>query len=193
MSPSPARTRDEEGWRPPPLWLGLLWGFAEGTVFFIVPDVLLGWASLAGLREGLKTLAALLIGSLAAGLVMYFWASWKPQMSRAVVEAVPFVRHQMFETVQRDYQDHGAAALLYGPGSGIPYKVYAILAPPACDPLSFLLVSLPARLERMALSGLLFTALGRLLKHPIEKHPHATAALFTLVWIVVYGLYWARI
>ena len=32
----------------PPLWLGFLWGFAEGTLFFIIPDIVLSWAALAG-------------------------------------------------------------------------------------------------------------------------------------------------
>lgn len=55
----------------PPLRLGFPWGIAEGTLFFIVPDVILSWASSSGARSGLRTLCAIVAGSLMAGVLMY--------------------------------------------------------------------------------------------------------------------------
>jgi hypothetical protein len=104
----------------PPLWLGFLWGVAEGTLFFIVPDIILSWASLSSARNGLRTLCAIVAGSLVAGVLMCGWASWQLESSRAVVASVPFVTPSMFERVRADYLKHGAAGMLKGPvGHGV--------------------------------------------------------------------------
>lgn len=177
----------------PPLWLGFLWGVAEGTLFFIVPDIILSWASLSSARNGLRTLCATVAGSLVAGVLMYGWASWRPESSRAVVASVPFVTPSMFERVRADYLKHGAAGMLKGPGSGIPYKVYAVLAPPVCPLATFVVMSIPARIERLALSWLSFTILGRIFASWLTKHPRGATLLFAVFWIVIYAFYWARI
>jgi hypothetical protein len=183
---------ESELWGPG-WWLGFLWGFAEGTLFFIIPDVLLSWASLTGVRCGFKTLGAILAGSIVAGLCMYSWSESQPAFSRSVVASVPFVRARMFDKVQEDYRAHGVAGMLDGPGSGIPYKVYAVLAPSVCNPISFALVSIPARLERLALSWLVFTALGWLGGRWIRNHPRLTTLLFGTVWTLIYAFYWTRV
>jgi hypothetical protein len=64
---------ESELWRPG-WWLGFLWGFAEGTLFFIIPDVLLSWAALTGARCGFRIPGAILAGSIVAGLCMYAWS-----------------------------------------------------------------------------------------------------------------------
>lgn len=179
-------------WRPP-LWAGLAWGFAEATFFFLVPDILLSWAALSGARHGIKMFASILVGSLLGGLLMYEWAVRDPAQSVNVVARVPFVRPAMFENVSRDYQSHGSSALLIGPGSGIPYKVYAVLAPPVCPLEEFLHVSIPARAERMALSWMAFSLCGVILHSRIAKHPRRTAVVFCGFWMILYAFYWSRL
>jgi hypothetical protein len=187
------QTPSESGlWRPG-WWLGFLWGFAEGTLFFIIPDVLLSWASLTGAKCGFKILGAILAGSLVAGVCMYAWAASQPELSRSVVASVPFVRAKMFDKVQEDYRAQGISGMLKGPGSGIPYKVYAVLAPPVSNPITFALISIPARLERLVTSWLLFTALGWFFGRWIRNHPRLTAAFFAAFWMITYALYWTRI
>jgi len=190
--PTTQTATETELWRPG-WWLGFLWGFAEGTLLFIIPDVLLSWASLTGAKCGFKTLGAILAGSLVAGLCMYTWAASQPELSRSVVASVPFVRAKMFDKVQEDYRDQGISGMLKGPGSGIPYKVYAVLAPPVTNPLVFALISIPARLERLALSWLAFTALGWVFQRWIRKHSRIATVLFLAFWIVTYASYWSRI
>jgi hypothetical protein len=190
--PSPQTSLEPGLWHPG-WWLGFLWGFAEGTLFFIIPDVLLSWASLTGARCGFKILGAILAGSLVAGLCMYTWASSQPDLSRSVVASVPFVRAKMFDKVREDYRDQGISGMLKGPGSGIPYKVYAVLAPPVAHPAIFALISIPARLERLVTSWLLFTALGWLFGRWIKRHPRLTTTFFAAFWMITYALYWTRI
>lgn len=99
----------------------------------------------------------------------------------------------MFETVSREYERHGAVAQLLGPTSGIPYKVYAAVAPSHVDFATFLAFSIPARLERLAASWLLFTILGVVLRRTISRHRVLTAAIFATGWAMFYAIYWSKI
>jgi hypothetical protein len=186
--------RGQAGWRRSPwavpAWLAFSWGLAESTVLFVVPDLVVGWACLAGWRQGLRALAAVMAGSLLGGLLMYATATAWPDAMRHVVADVPFVRPDMFKTVEAAYKRAGAAGMLEGPGSGIPYKVYAVLAPPSFGAMRFALYSVPARLERLVLSFVAFAALGQLARRRIEQHPRFAATLFVLFWTIVYAFYW---
>lgn len=179
-------------WKPP-IWISFGWGLLEATVFFLIPDIVLSWAALAGARCGIKSLVAILAGSLLGGAVMFQWATFAPEASRAMVERVPFVRASMFEKVQADYASHGLPAMLRGPNSGIPYKVYAVLAPRIGGMPTFLLLSIPARLERIALSWLGFTIIGWLFRRPINSHKVLTTVAFLVFWSGIYAIYWNRI
>ena len=145
-----------------PLALGVIWGFAEATLFFVIPDVVIGWAALSDWRRGLSMLVAAIAGAVAGGLLLYGFAAGHPAEARALVDAVPFVHAAMLATVAGDYQRDGAVAILFGPGNGIPYKVYAALAAPTVDTVSFVLLTIPARLERFLPAWLVFAGLGRL-------------------------------
>jgi membrane protein YqaA with SNARE-associated domain len=179
-------------WRPPS-WIGFLWGFTEATLFFIIPDLVLSWASLAGVRAGIKILGAILAGAVIGGICMYTWALWRPDSARSAVAAVPFVRTKMFEKVQEDYRAHGVSGIFYTLGTGIPYKVYAVLAPPVAAPVTFGLITIPARLERLALSWLIPTMLGFFLRRWIRNHRRVTAALWLGFWVVTYAIYWSSV
>jgi membrane protein YqaA with SNARE-associated domain len=179
-------------WRAP-LWLGLVWGFAEATLFFIIPDVIIGWAALSGWRSGLRMLLAAIAGALAGGLILYAVAAAHPAAAVAAVEAVPFVHRAMTERVANDYRRRGRWAILFGPGNGIPYKVYAALAPPVADPISFALLSILARLERFLPAWLIFTLAGHGFRRRIASHPRRATLLFAALWTVGYGVYWSVI
>jgi hypothetical protein len=179
-------------WRPPS-WIGFLWGFSEATLFFIIPDLVLSWASLAGARDGIKILGAILAGAVVGGFCMYTWALWRPDSARSAVASVPFVRTKMFEKVQEDYRAHGVSGIFYTLGTGIPYKVYAVLAPSVSAPVTFGLISIPARFERLALSWLIPTMLGLFLKRWIRNHRRLTTALWLGFWVVTYAIYWSTV
>lgn len=177
---------------PVPLWLSLLWGMAESTFFFIIPDVALGWASLGSARAGIRSALAIVAGSLLGGVAMYLAALVWPGPMLHAVAAVPFVTRAMFTTVEAAYLRSGALALLEGPSSGIPYKVYAVLAPAHIDIRRFALISIPARLERLALSWVVFSVGGRVLRPVLVRHQRATAVAFGVIWCAIYAYYWSR-
>lgn len=172
------------------LRLALAWGWAEGTLFFLVPDLVLTLTAMFSFRQALRQTAAVLAGSLAAGAMMFTWARHDAPRAQAAVMAVPFVKPAMREKVRADFAAHGAWALVRGPLSGIPYKLYAVEAPAQVGLPAFLLASIPARLERLVSGLALFGAAGWLLRRKIAAHPRRTAALHAAYWAVVYGFYW---
>src|SRR6476619_4120845 len=72
--------------------IGFLWGFAEATLFFIIPDALLGAVALFAPRAAPRVLACTLVGALAGGALTYGVASGlQPSRSKALLDGVPTV------------------------------------------------------------------------------------------------------
>lgn len=173
------------------LWAAAIWGFAEGTLFFIVPDMLLTLTALFGFRAAWRQAVLVVAGSLVAGALLFAWAAKTPESATRVVQAVPFVRPAMVDKVRADYTEAGATALLRGPLSGIPYKLYAVEAPGRVSLPVFLLVSVPARLERLVVGLLLFGVAGWWLRQRIAAAPGWAVTAHAVYWVAVYACYWA--
>jgi membrane protein YqaA with SNARE-associated domain len=127
------------------------WGFAEATLFFLVPDVWLTWVVLRSGRAAAVACVAALAGALAGGALMYAWGAADADRARAAVARVPAVGPAMVGRVGEEVRAGGAVAAFRGPLTGTPYKIYAVEAGAQGLPLgTFLLVSVPARLGRFA-------------------------------------------
>lgn len=183
------------GWllSPSGLRTAAAWGFAEATLFFIMPDIILTATALFSVRQSLRQMAAAVVGALAGGALMYGMAVHDPASAKTLVQGVPFVRHRMFETVERDFQTAGIWAPCKGPTSGVPYKVYAVEAPRYTGWFSFLLLSIPARLERLVVTWAIFASLGAFLRRNIQSHPLGAMGFHALYWIAIYTYYWSVI
>jgi hypothetical protein len=74
------------------IWLAAIWGFAEATFFFLVPDVILTWIALRhGWRQaGWASLAAC-SGALIGGGLMYHWGAVDAQQAYAFLDAIPAI------------------------------------------------------------------------------------------------------
>lgn len=130
----------------------LLWGFAEATLFFVVPDVLLSWIALHRARAAWIACVWALVGALAGGAVMYAWGAADAATAIAVLDHVPKVSREMCDAVREQLRNHGLGAVFLGPLTGTPYKIYAVGAGAGQIGLAlFLAVSVPARLIRFAL------------------------------------------
>ncbi len=180
-------------WLQPPLWMGVAWGFAEATLFFIMPDLIITLACLGSVKHGARQLAAVLVGALVGGMLMYMLAcSQSAEMAR-LVDAVPFVRSAMFDSVRGDYEAHGLWAACKGPLTGIPYKVYAVIAPDFIPFYSFFVGSIPARLERLVVTFAIFAVLGVLARRYLTRWPWVPIGVYLSYWVIVYGVYWSVI
>lgn len=163
------------------------WGLAEATLFFFVPDVLLSAVALRDRRLALHCCLWALGGALAGGTIMFVWAVNSPAALTAV-DQVPAVTAQMLTRVQADLADVGSWALFLGPLTGTPYKLYAVLAPPAgIGLLTFLLISIPARLIRFVLVAFVVSIISRHL--PDRMTARTKTVLLLGFWAVFYTLY----
>ena len=135
----------------PGMFVALAWGFAEGTFFFIIPDVFLSYAAILDWPRTWKHLAAATAGALLGGALLFQWSAASPIEAHAEIMRVPFVREVMFAKVDEGFRTRGLPAIFLGSISGIPYKLYAVEAPKFCPELTFLLATPPSRLVRFLL------------------------------------------
>ena len=139
-----------------------VWGFAEATLFFLVPDVHLTRVALRDGRLALSAALAATAGALAGGALLWAWGAADPAAALAVLERVPAVSPALLERVRAELLADGWAALALGPSRGTPYKLYAATSGAlGMSLLGLLLVSAPARLVRFATLSLVAAALCR--------------------------------
>lgn len=166
-----------------------LWGFAEATAFFIVPDVLLSAAAIVfGFAAALRFAAVAAAAAALGGLLMLRWGAGDADSARAFVLAVPLVGEDLLRRVGAEIEGAWAVHLAAGAVSGAPYKIYAVEAGAAgIGPALFALVSLAARFARFALTiGLV--ALGAAALNRIGAARWAPWAL-AACWAAIYGGY----
>ena len=179
--------------RPWILWAGLLWGLAEATLFFVVPDVLLTFVALYAPRRSVKLMAFILGGALAGGTVMFYLGAKSPESAGSAVRRVPFVSAAMFEKTHRGFEHDGIWTLAKAAGNGIPYKVYCVQASRYGNWGAFIVVSVLARLERFAPFWLAASLLGMVFRERIQRKPLLPALAHISLWILGYAWYWSKI
>ena len=176
-------------------WIAAAWGLAEGTLFFIVPDVFLSWLALERPRRACVASLFATLGALCGGALMFAWGAAQPEAAREVLVALPGIRPELLDSVRSSLAEHGPLALFGGPLRGVPYKLYAAewgglggnggnfgggLA-------GFLLMSVPARALRFLLVvGLASLVRRRLLARCSLK---ACRALHVALWLAFYAWY----
>jgi membrane protein YqaA with SNARE-associated domain len=176
--------------------IGFFWGFAEATFFFIVPDVWLGWVALTARRAVWGVLAFTLLGALLGGAVMYAVStSTEPETTAALLDGVPTVGRDAIRQVDEEMEEDGPRSVLYGPlRMGTPYKLYARSAGTQGESfLSFLLWSIPGRLERLLLFTVAALVVGTLFRTWIAAHRRRVLALYSVAWLAFYAFYVVRI
>lgn len=175
------------------LLAGLLWGLAEATVFFIVPDVYIGLVALFDWRKGLMVTWFALAGSMLGGALMYFLSAQNPAMMNHVLLSIPLIHQGMLDAVRSQLQTGGLWMMVTGPKEGIPYKVYAVQAGIQNLPvLEFLLITIPARMGRFLLVGLIVSALGVGFREFVRKHTRLVLGVYAAFWILIYLVYYLR-
>ena len=177
----------------PGVALAFLWGIAEGTLFFVVPDVVISLAALLRPRTAWRHIIAATVGSVIAGMILFNWSSNNLQGAHDAVARVPFVTAGMFAHVQKSYRAHGLGAVFLGPLLGTPYKIYAVEAPQFLSRAAFLWGTVPARGERFLLIWGAFGLAGSLLR----RFHRGTVSQLTLFhgsfWVLLYAFYWGGI
>jgi membrane protein YqaA with SNARE-associated domain len=171
----------------------LVWGFAEATLFFIVPDVWIGFLALFNWRAGLRAAAWAVLGALIGGAVMYgVGAQLERDRSAKLLDAIPAISPAMIEQVEAEMRTHGPVSVLWGPSRGTPYKIYARTAGEQGQPMGeFLLWTVPARGIRFALVAAI-AAVGGSLVRRVTSRASWLVGLYLLAWGVFYAVYFER-
>ena len=166
-----------------------LWGFAEATLFFLVPDI---WLTALAVRRGLKpallACLAALAGALLGGVAMYGWGAANPEAARDMLDWVPAIDPAMIAKVRIALREDGVTAMFLGPLYGVPYKIYAVEAAGTGISLAaFLAISIPARMLRFLLLTIGSWAISAALSG--RTSPRFRTGLLAGVWAVFYAAY----
>ena len=167
-----------------------LWGIAEATIFFIVPDVLLSWLALRGYKRALVACVWALGGALVGGCIVWFVSLGNPEAVRALFASLPAINEAMIANVGQQLNESGLSALFVGPMIGTPYKIYALEAANSGFSLAlFLLVSIPARLMRFLLVTFVAGAVSQVLQRRLNMR--VVQVLHAVLWIAFYAWYFS--
>jgi membrane protein YqaA with SNARE-associated domain len=167
--------------------IALGWGFAEATLFFVVPDVWIGLLALFSWRAGLRGVVWAVTGALIGGALMYgVGAQLDRDRSARLLDVVPAISTGMIEQVEAEMRERGPASMLLGPLRGTPYKIYARTAGLQEQPLgAVLLWTIPARGARFVLVAAVAALYGWLVRR-ITLRTGWLIGPYLLAWTVFY-------
>src|SRR5918912_2266977 len=109
-------------------WLMFAWALAEATVWPILPDFLLVPLVAANRRRFHVPLAAAVIGMAAGCATTVLFAYRAPRHAWGLLRHLPLVHEQQIDVARRHLAAHGTAAFLFQPWSGVPSKIWAVVA-----------------------------------------------------------------
>lgn len=166
----------------------IIWGLAEATVFFIVPDVLLSWLALHNYKHALVACLYALSGALLGGGMIWLLGQTDAEAGRALFASLPAINDGMVADVRSQLENSGLISLFQGPLTGTPYKIYALEAGSLdYGLLIFLLVSILSRLIRFVVVAVFVGTLGRLLAHRLTLGQRR--GLLAVCWTGFYSWY----
>jgi membrane protein YqaA with SNARE-associated domain len=172
--------------------LAAAWGFAEATLFFLVPDVIITRIALRhGFRAGWIAAVWAALGAVIGGVVVYLWAHADTATVERVLDLVPAVSIDQIARAKAETSADWVFALMRGAFIGNPYKLYAAASGEQSVPLlAFLPVSFVARILRFLLSGTLarVLALG-MTRLGLERW---TVPAWAVFWVAFYAWYLIR-
>ncbi len=181
------------GVKDPRLWLAaaVLWGCAEATFFFIVPDVLLTAAVLVfGLSRAFRFAVVAAIAAALGGLFMMRWGAQDAESARTFLLSVPLIGDDLITRVQAENNGAWPVNLTLGAVTGAPYKIYAVEAGAAgINAALFAIVSFIARLLRFSLAiGLAAGGFALARRFGLQR---LNAAGLAFAWSLIYAAYFA--
>jgi membrane protein YqaA with SNARE-associated domain len=177
----------------PDTLLAVTWGFAEATLFFIVPDVLLTRiAILRGRRRAFRACGWAVVGSIVGGVLVYYAAAMGHSTGLTRwFDWLPGITPSLMAQAHDGLEDHGVGVLFRGAWSGIPYKLYAMQAGAMhIGWMMFLLASVAARAVRFAATSLLAWVLAKTVLRFCSRA--YLQAVHVAVWVAFYAFYFIR-
>ena len=167
-----------------------LWGHAEATRFWLIPDILLGWITLNRPRSIVASVIAATAGAVIGGVRMHQHA----REEHARLTEIPGINDALLLDAHERFASRGWVAVLRAPLDGIPYKIYATESGLAGKPLAELIAwTLIARLWRFILAAVGAALIGRAFSRSVRRSEGLWLAGTIAFWVLVYVRYFARL
>ncbi|HKC25022.1 MAG TPA: hypothetical protein VKF32_09780 [Thermoanaerobaculia bacterium] len=162
------------------LLASFLWGFAEATAFFLVPDLVIGFAAIVMPAAWARSAYEALLGAVGGGALAYWLGEHREAGYLRFVTRLPGHPPAFVEKIRDGFRSRGAAALLVGGFAGRPFKVYALEAGASRrNAYRFLALGALARGARFFLTAYLASRAALLL----EDHRIAAVSFFVLALV----------
>jgi membrane protein YqaA with SNARE-associated domain len=160
------------------------WAMGEATVFPILADFLLVALLIVIPARRWMLLGACLAGMALGGIVTVLVAHSAPGFALDVLHELPLVTESHIRRADRLLVEHGIAGFVLQPLSGIPFKVWAVVAgQQALTPWLVIPAFIAARSARMALIGVGAWLLGRGFARPLRDW----FVLVTVAYVLVFA------
>lgn len=173
--------------------VGFWWGLAEGTFFFVVPDVYISLATLFSLSAGATAWGFSILGSLVAIPLIHLLVVVLGIDYLAVLEGIPAISAPMIGQVIARLGEDGlpyTPLLVLG---GVPLKVYGGAAFSLGFPLASVMVwTVFARIVRILPTYAIAGGARLLFGHRIDARPGPWLALFLGAWVTFYAFYFSK-
>jgi len=171
--------------------IAFIWGFAESTIFFIIPDVILTYiAFFYWIKKWIKASFWAVFGALLGWSLIYFLA-WS--FSYHFFEYIPLINEKM-TLLTKDLIRENIINIIYGPLNWIPYKLYAYWSwIEHISYFKFLILSFLARIWRFLLVVFIAGTIGYFAKNSKNKYKRLWQIIFIIVWILIYIVYYLKI
>src|SRR5262249_35064789 len=143
-----------------------------------------------GCHTALCATAWAIVGTVAGGALMYRWGMQDPASAAALLDRLPAIAAAMIAGGDADLRGAGLPAMALGAFSGVPYKIYAVMAPGSgIGPGVLLAASVPIRAVRFVAAVLVADVLNRLLAARLTSG--LRLAILATAWLLFYGAYFA--
>jgi membrane protein YqaA with SNARE-associated domain len=167
-----------------------LWGYAEATRFWLIPDILLGWITLNRPRSIVASVIAATVGAVIGGVRMHQHA----REERARLTEIPGINDAVLLDAHERFMSRGWVAVVRAPIDGIPYKVYATESGMAGKPIPELIGwTVLARLWRFLLTAAGAGLIGRIFSGSVRRSEGLWFAGTIGFWAFVYVRYFAKL
>jgi membrane protein YqaA with SNARE-associated domain len=165
--------------------IAFIWGLAEATVFFVVPDVWLTRLAVRDFRRAFVASLWALAGAILGGIILWSVARHgAAEKLFAAFDRLPGISPALIQKSGSAMVERGLVSLATGALAGQPYKLYAVHAGAlGVAFVPFLFASLAARFARFLLTSIIARAIGRMFEHRGERF---LLQLHGIVWLVFY-------
>jgi hypothetical protein len=167
------------------------WGFAEATVFFIVPDVAVGLSALFRPTRAPTAMVAAVAGGVVGSVALSAAVrrGWDP---KPFMTALPGVMPADLEWARDSIATNPAGAFRSAAGRGTPVKVLVAESTRQGIPTRRLLpLVVLNRAPRIGVTAAAMAGVGFLGRAQVARRPRSAAALYAAAWIAFYAWFWS--